>query len=707
MERFEKSPRIDRLRSRYMQCPMMTDKLSYCLDRRQKYLFTKGWLAGMGCSTTLQRRSFAYAYVLEHMHPVILEDELIVGQPDFAPLTGQEAAEWEALQPCWEAIARDFGRTDHMSLDFESLLKLGAEGLLAQIREKRSALDLTAPENLEALDFYTAAEMELTAFLKLTERYADHALQLAQTASEPRKSELLEISAMLRRVPAKHAQSFYEALQSIHFYTLCLWGLYQCGHPDRYLLPWYEKDIEAGRLTPFQAQELIDCFCLMYTTYIVSKSSVGFMIGGEDETGANTENALTWHFLNSIPHTNTADPSIGLCVNDRTGKALLEYAATLLTQGYSHPAIYNDKRIIEALEAYGVPHDDARSYIHSCCVEITIDKKSCVWTVSPYHNTLLWLLEVLRQNPAAESLEALLEAYTAYANREIRRGLLQENLWQLERSRNGNEPLMVSCLVQGCIDSGRGIHAGGAAYNWIQPNFLGIANTADSLLAIQKLVFEAKQLTIPELLQALEQNFEGHEPLRQQLLRSIPHFGNGDADADAMYRRITELLEAGCKGLKTYRGSTLMPSAFSYNEHMNHGSRTPATPDGRRSGEPLADGSGPVQGRDTQGPTALLRSVTAWDQGAFLGGVAVNLRVNKCADDTQTAALTALIRSFLQLGGVELQVNATDPQELRAAMETPEQYGHLVVRIGGYSDYFTSLTPALQKEVLTRTTQSL
>ena len=700
---YNETARIGQLRQLYEVCPMRTEPgLSYNLCGRQRYLHVKGWSLASG-KNSLYRRACAYAYVYENMKPVICDQELIVGQPDYAPLIDEEAREWENLSKYAHMMPSDGGRRDHKSLDFAKLLRLGVDGLLNEIDSYRSGLDALDGRNQDRINFYNCAERELKGLLVLAERYADYALLLAETAEELRKKELLEIAAILRKVPRHPADTFREALQSIHFYSFVLGGLYQCGHPDRYLLPYYENDIRNGILTSLHAQELIDCFCLMYSTYVNSSSSVGFMVGGVDEHGKLVENELTAMFLGSIPHTRSADPSIGFCVTEQTSPQLLGYAAALLAEGYSHPAIYNDTLITKALQKYGVNKADSHNYIHSCCVEITVDKKSDVWVVSPYHNLLQYFLDVLEENPDAASTTDLLEALRSRVRQRIIEHNDWQNLCQLERSHNGGEPALVSCLVEDCLKRGSGIHAGGAVYNWTQPNFLGTANVVESLLTVERLVFREKKLSIRDLLKILQENFAGNEALRREIITKGSHFGVCDEEADRLFQEVTRMIAGGCKEIRNYRGDILIPAMFSYNEHIRYGSRTGASPDGRLQREPLADGSGPVQGRDILGPTAMLCSVTAWDHAPFLGGIAMNLKLQKGDRPEKTAkALEALIRGYLQRGGMELQVTAVNADELEDAMVHPENHRNLLVRVGGYSDYFVTLPPQLQKEILSR-----
>lgn len=669
--------RVSALRDTYLNGEMAKYKLSYSRARRMKLLYFRGWKRHPEITSPILRRAYADAYLLEQMTPVIKDGELIVGQPDFTPLTKLE--ENELKQPC--DIPATPGRHDHMALDFEKLLRLGVQGLIAEIEEKQRQMDTV---------FYTGALLELRALLSLAEHYV----------AEARARGMDDIADILSRVPANPASTFREALQSIHFYSFALWGLYQMGRPDRYLYPYYIHDIEAGILTAEEAQELIDCFCLLYTTYITSSSSVGFMIGGVDRDGTPVENELTWMFLRSIGHTRTADPSIGLCVTPHTSEELLQAAASLIADGCTHPAFYNDPLIIDALCANGCLLSDARDYIHSCCVEITPAAKSAIWTVSPYHNMVRMLIEVMRQSTEIAEFEEFYTSFETKLRMYISLGNDRENSWQEKRAINGGEPLRVSVLVDDCIARGKSINEGGARYNDIQPNFLGLFNVVDSLLAIKTLVFDEKRLTMAEFNQILDENYANHEILRQEIIEKLPHYGNHDPVADAMACRLTASVVQACAGLTTYRGAKVVPALFSYNEHIRHGADTSASPDGRHAGDPLCDGTNPVQGRDRSGPTAMLCSTTAWDHSPFLGGIACNLELTP--NQARPEIVANLIKGYIKRGGMELQVNVVDAETLRDAKAHPEQHRNLVVRVGGYSDYFVTLPEALQDEIITR-----
>ena len=264
---------------------------------------------------------------------------------------------------------------------------------------------------------------------------------------------------------------------------------------------------------------------------------------------------------------------------------------------------------------------------------------------------------------------------------------------------------LLSCFVCSCLDRGLDIERGGAAYNWIMPSFVGVGNLTDSLYVIQKLIFEQKVLTFASLKELLENNFEGNERMRQRILNGVDKYGNDVADIDRYYKEVTQFIIAECKKHRSHLpNGNLIPSVFCWIMHEVFGRETGATPDGRLAGFPLGDGSGPCQGREHNGPTASILSSTSWEQHELIGGVAVNMKFAKktfTAESCQKAV--SLIETFLQRGGFEFQVNIIDRETLLDAQKHPEQYADLVVRVGGYSDYYTRLSPQMQAEILLRT----
>jgi formate C-acetyltransferase len=623
-----------------------------------------------------------------------------------------------------------------MAIDYEKLLRLGLKGLRQQIAAYRSRLDPTRPEDLEHDAFYRACLLALDGLRDMSLNYAAEAERLAREAADPaRRAELKEIAAICRRVPEEPAETFREALQVVHFVTFALCAgqqmlLFQLGRPDRYLLPYYRRDLAAGRLTPEQAQELIDCLCLMLCLYTPRSLAVGFMIGGRDGTGADISSELTRLFLESIPHTRLSYPGIGLCWNEDTPPEITARACQLLAAGLTHPAIFNDEAITQGMLAAGLAPDEACLYQHSTCVELTPVASSNVYVASPYINLLQLLHDLIGVPPVEEgtarprealtgggalanpsvsarpafgSLEELLRAYEAHLAEAIRLAVIDENTCQMTRYHHGGFPLL-SCFVNDCLARGLDIDQGGARHNWIEPSFVGLSNLVDALAAIRQFVFEEQRFTLDELAQALRENYQGREDLRLMLLHQAPKYGNDDDRVDELVVRVTGAIVREVHRYRTYLGGAFHPGLFCWIMHERLGAVTAASPDGRRAGMALGDGSGPAQGRERLGPTAAILSATKWNHMPMLGGIAINLKFSRSGLKPEfVAGLRSLVETLMRRGGFEVQVNVVDKAILLAAQAHPEEYRDLVVRIGGYSDYFVGLSPRMQEEIILRT----
>ncbi len=677
--------------------------------------------------------------MLAHSTPVIDPDELIVGRPCYRKLDPDERAELDLFVRELEPAVPGYpGQASHMAIDYEKLLTLGVSGVRAEVEKRLREPTVAHPEGRidrpretssdawslaagDAAEFYRACLVSLDGLLLLAERYAARARALARATHDgKRRDELDGIAEVLDRVPAHPAKSFREALQSVHFVTAFLEGLYQLGRPDRYLIDLYRRDVSFGRIDEAHAQELIDCLCLLFNEYIPGGLAVGFMIGGADASGTPVTNELTRMFLESIGHTRMIYPGIGLCCVPGAPEDLLVRSCELLRDGHTHPALFNDRIITEGLRGYGLSPSEACEYIHSTCVEITPIASSAVWVASPYINLLDPLLELLGidagtadvspvgtfRSPTADawrSFDDFTSDYRIALGRRVNEAVAEQNRMQAERSRTGGDAL-VSCFVRDCLERGRDVDRGGARYNWIMPSFVGMANLIDSLSAIRELVFRRRRIGIDDVARALRANFVGSEDLLRLLRDGTPAYGNDDDAVDSLASEVTGWIREALEPCRTYRGDRFIPSLFCWIMHEKLGSDTPATPDGRRAGFPLGDGSGPAQGRERAGPTASILSSTKWDHRPFIGGIAVNLKLSRrMFPDGSVAPLVALVRTYLERGGFELQVNVVGRETLLAAREHPEEYADLVVRIGGYSDYFTKLSPAMQEEVILRT----
>ena len=672
----------------------------YGWDDRQLLSFYKAWLTHADEPTTLLRRTKAEADMIASEPVILADDDLICGQPDVSELSKEEREEFEFYRTNYiNEVPQVLGRTGHMGLKFEKLLALGIEGLLAEIAEYRSRLDRSKTlEYVEKTELYDCCEIQLKALLTLEDRYA----------AEARRRGLNELAALIEKVPRKPADTFHEALQSIHFYQFILRDLFSCGRPDRYLIDYYRKDIQEGRLTEESAMELIDCWNLQYTFYTRPTAAVTYMVGGYAPDGTPVCNELTWLLLQSIEHVRLAYPCVGLGYYKGIDENLLAYACELLSKGLTHPALFNDDAIPASLHAAGIPMERARNYIHSTCVEITPVGCSGLWATSPYHSCPKMLMDLLEVKRDFASIDELKQAYWKVLFEETEKGQMHQNYLQLERLRNGGESPLAACLVDDCLARGKSIDQGGALYNHVLPDFIGTSNTIDAIADIDQVVFKEKKLTLDEFYEILKKNFEGHEDLRQYLISKCPHFGNNEPEMDAWGAEFYRKLVEACPQWETLRGGKTMPGAFAFMMHEDMGKVCMATPDGRLAGEAFNGGSDPVSGRDIKGPTASLLSTTEWDQRPFLGGIAVNQRLNLSnLSEEKMIAVKSLIKTFMARNGFELQINSVSPETLEKAMQEPEKYEDLLVRIGGYSDYFVRQSPQMQRELIARSYQDL
>jgi len=658
-----------------------------------------------------KRYADAYRYAYEHTTPCIGEDELIVGR-GAVRLTDEQRMEWESLRrETAEPNTIRAGQDSHMAVDYELLLQEGISGIKARIQGR---LDIETDEQKKL--FYETALSCLDSVILFAGRYADEAERLAaESADGERAEELRRIAQILKKVPANPAQSFYEAVQSVHFLTYCLsmdpmryysMQQFQLGHPDKYLYPYYAADKAAGRLDDDMAQTLIDCLAIMINNRVPHGLSSGYMIGGRDKEGNIVANELTEICMQAIDDIRLVYPAVGLCWTKGMDEKYLVKACDILSHGRSHPAIFNEDIISEGLRGYGVPEQESHDYIHSTCVEITPAASSNVWVASPYTNMVQQLLDLIDRE--YESFEELMEALLKHLDESIRCNFERENSIRLIRREKTIWPLL-SCFVNDCIERGTDIEQGGARYNWIMPSFVGMANLVDSLQAIRKLIFEKKEMTFARLKALTDADFEGDERLRLKILNGIEKYGNDVDEVDALFDRIVTHIVGECRKYSpVFSEGRLIPSVFCWVMHERFGRQTGASPDGRKAGFPLGDGSGPCQGREKMGPTASILSSTKWSHKELIGGVAVNMKFTK-KTFTQNSAekVRSLIRAYMERGGFEIQINVVDYDTLVSAQQRPEEYKDLVVRIGGYSDYFVKLSPEMQAEVLLRTSHEV
>jgi formate C-acetyltransferase len=391
---------------------------------------------------------------------------------------------------------------------------------------------------------------------------------------------------------------------------------------------------------------------------------------------------------------------------------LLDFSVRMLASGVGCPALFNGELITAGLREHGVSEPDSFHFMNSTCVEIKVCGASNIWVTQPYFNCPKALLDEMGtvargEVPAPQTFDELAERVRNRLAATIRDAAQRlDEVWR-RREEVGGFPL-ASCVISDCLERGADFDRGGARYNWVENSFVGLANLVDSLIAVRHLVYETGELTLAELYAILQADWEGHEALHQRVLHTLPHYGNDDPTADALAAEWAQFLIASTEENKV-GPHRYVPGFFCWVMHERMGSETGATPDGRRCGMPLADGAGGAQGRERRGPTAALLSATCWSHRPVLGGLVYNAKFPSSVVRTEQdlKALRAILETYLQRGGFEIQVNVVGRETLLDAQAHPEMYPDLLVRVAGYSDYFVHLNKKTQDEIIARAEHAL
>ncbi len=643
--------------------------------------------------------------------PLAVDDlELLAGRLD-ASQAAIAASDVASAKTYLAAYTWPGGQTGHCALDFRRLFEAGVDGVRDDVRAREPGADAEGAETLASfLD-------GLEGLAAMIGRVADATEAAAAGAPAWRRAELVEMTSVCRHVQRHAPRTFREALQLLWLTNLAVeyadtaW-LVCPGRLDRILRPFYDADLQAGTLTRGQALVLIESLYLQINNFVPDGLAVAVMVGGTDATGGDVTHDLSHLCLEALRRTKLVYPTVGVCWHPGTPRVLSALACELIAAGYATPAFFNDPVIRRGLERLGLPAADACNYINSTCVEITPVGRSNVWVASPYFSLCRYLLdEVAAQAEAAHpacDFESFLAGYfsrLAAAIAEAVEGRDGARQTRQRRRQYGGKPLQ-SVFTRDCIVRARDIDAGGALTNWVECSFVGIANLADSLEVIRAEVFEARALGFGELKRLLDDDFSGREDLRLRFLNGHPKYGNAVARVDELVARVAACFSRECARHRLPPDDApFVPGTFCWVMHERLGAACGATPDGRRRGEPFADGGGPAQGRELGGPTHAILSTTSWDHAGLIGGLAYNMKFAGSLFRTPEAVgrLHDLVLAFLERGGFETQINVVSRETLEAADRNPEQYRDLVVRIGGYTDYFVRLSPGMRQEVMRRT----
>lgn len=639
----------------------------------------------------------------------------------------------------------------HLAVEYEEVLKDGLIGYEQRALSLKENLDLCLCESIDKYQFYKAVLIVIDAVKTFAERFSKLAKEKAESENGKRKEELLEISRICAKVPYYPAKTFHEAIQSVWFIQLIL-QIESNGHSlsygrfDQYMYPYYKQDIEDGFITEDEALELLTN--LWIKTYTINKvrsqshtfSSAGspmyqnVTIGGQTIDKRDAVNSLSFMILKSVAQTRLPQPNLTVRYHRNLNKAFFDEAIEVMKLGTGMPAFNNDEVIISSFIEKGVKEEDAYNYSAIGCVETAVPGK---WgyrcTGMSYMNFPRILLIAMNNGVdmtsgkrfveecgyfvEMNSYDELMVAWDKVVRELTRMSVIVENAIDLASERDVPD-VLCSALVQDCIGRGKTIKEGGAVYDFISGLQIGIANMADCLAAIKKLVFEEKKITQKQLWDALIDNFESEESQRiqQLLIEEAPKYGNDDDYVDKL---VVEAYDSYISEMKKYPstrfergpiGGIRYAGTSSISANVGQGFSTMATPDGRKAHTPLAEGSSPAHGCDKKGPTAVFKSVSKLPTHEITGGVLLNQKVTPqmLSNEENKQKIEMLIRTFFnRLEGYHVQYNVVSRETLIDAQKYPEKHKDLIVRVAGYSAFFNVLSKATQDDIIGRTEQTL
>jgi len=621
--------------------------------------------------------------------------------------------------------------------------KIYSKGMLDyknEIAEKLAALDyLNDPEATDKAEEWKAMDISCDAVILFAERHAELAERMASEEPDPvRKSELLEIAAVCRRVPAKAPRNLWEAIQMywfVHLGTITElngWDAMNPGHFDQHLAPFYNKGIADGTLTRDQARELISCFWIKVNNHpappkvgITARESgtyndfTNINIGGINENGGDGTSEMSYIMLEVIEELHILQPGSSVHISSRTPDKFLNAAARVIRQGHGYPSVFNPDLYIVELLRQGKSLQDAREGGCSGCIEVGAFGKEA-YLLTGYLNVPK-ILEVtlnnginpvsgIRVGPATgdprtfQNYDDLYEAFLKQLHYVVDLKMRVSNYIDRMFAKYAPAPFL-SVVIDDCVSRGKDYYDGGPRYNTSYIQCCGLGTTTDSLAALKKHIFEDQTYGMDRVLNAVLADFKGEEILRQTIMNRTPFFGNDDNYADSIAIRIYDDLVKEIDGKPNIKeGGKYHLNMLSTTCHVYFGKVMGATPNGRLAGKSISDGTSPSHGADTHGPSAVIKSMTKFDHSKS-GGTLLNQRFlpGLLKKEEDLIKLGQLIRSYFTLGGHHIQFNIVDTATLLAAQASPSDYKDLIVRMAGYSDYFNDMNSDLQQEVIERT----
>lgn len=621
---------------------------------------------------------------------------------------------------------------------WEMLIEKGLGAIKEDAKAKLSVLDETDPQEYSQIQFFRASLLTLEGLSIYIKRFGELAELQAKAATGQRKKELEAIAENCMLLENGKPETFWQGIQFVYFLLVgCMMEgngpSYSPGRMDQYLYPLYDRDLETGRLTQEKALELIEAFYVKAaeTTWFLSENACMYfagyqpfhstIVGGLDKHGGDATNELSYLFLTAKMDVKLHGPSLCVRVHKQSPEAFIIHAAKLARMGTGFPAIYNDEVAIKMMLLSGGTMEEARNYQMVGCVEPFIGGKMAKWSDGGHYNFAAAMEFVLTNGRSMMNGNRCLGVQTGDPEKmsfeEIKSAVktqLEYMIKAISICANVNEKIcaeltpypFVSSLLDGTYETGKDLTAGGVKYT-IGPALIGtgIADLVNSLSAIKTHVFDRKSLTMQELIKAITCNFEGYEDMRLMLQNTTPMYGNDIEEVDQMAGEMTDFAYEIISGCKSWRGPNFISGLYPVSSHVPHGLVVGALPYGRLAGKALADGCSPNGGTDHDGPTAVLKSVSKVNHEVHTSGTLLNMRLEPMSvqGDIGLERIAQIIRSFVDLNIYHIQFNVISSDILRRAQEEPEKYRSLIVRVAGYSAYFTELCKDMQDDIINRT----
>lgn len=621
----------------------------------------------------------------------------------------------------------------HICPDSALWLKMGPLGIMNQAQEKLKTCEESQKE------FYECVVLVMQGACTFMKRYHDMIMENIDEVEEPYQQSLRTVANNCLNLTKRPPETFHEAVQSLWFLFVLLHmesnaSSFSPGRMDQYLYPYYQKDIESGKISMEDALDILECLWLKFNqiVYLRNQNSakyfagfpIGFniAIGGEDENGNDTYNELSLLCLQCQYDLGLPQPNLSVRLNRNSSHELMQKAIEVVSKGSGMPQFFNDEAIVHALMELGIEKKDALNYAIVGCVELTTHGNNLGWSDAAMFNLNKALELTLNHGKCLLTQEQIgldlggLDTYQTFE--DLEKAFQQQidyfidKMMQceviVEKAHQDCLPTaFLSSVIDDCLENGLDVTKGGAKYNLSGIQMIQIANLADSLAAMKQLVYDDQVIDAKELLAALQSDFKGYEIIQTMLLNKVPKYGNDVEWVDRLGAKWAEYFRSRMKDYTNYRGGPYHTGMYTVSAHVPMGENVGASPDGRNALTPLADGGmSPVYGRDLKGPTAVLKSVSRLNNSLTTNGGLLNMKFLPEFFETKNGMnkFENFLRAFVDLKVPHIQFNVVRREDLEDAQIRPQLHKSLTIRVAGYTAYFVELAHKLQDEIIERTT---